>query len=79
MQQVTMVITNCGDGSNSVIWFKGKLTNEQISELENYDPECFSSGDGFQETVYNFPDDFDFKAMGISEFCTVEEFLHGIY
>lgn len=74
MQQVTMVITNTGDGANDTLWFRGRLSNEQMSALESSDTEYFSSGDGFQDRVYNFPDDFDFEAMGVA-FSTVGEFL----
>ncbi len=76
MQTITMVITNSGDGSNGILWFKGTLTSETEDKLLNYDPEYFGSGDGFQAHHYHFPDDFDFKTMGIREFDTVEEFLN---
>lgn len=66
MQTVTMVISNGGDGSNGVHWFKCAIPDEVAEELESNDPETWSSGDGFQSTEYQFPDEFDFGACGIS-------------
>ena len=68
MQTVTMVICNSGDGSNHIEWFKGSISREDQDRLVNYDPERYSSGDGFQEREFSFPDGFDFEAMGIKEY-----------
>jgi hypothetical protein len=70
--KVFLVIADCGDGSSSINWFKD-TTLEQLYELEKEDPERWSSGDGLQYQELNFPDNFDFEALGVKYWADEEE------
>lgn len=76
--KVQIVITSCGDGSNSLYFFKDedekKLRN--LDDLTN-DYEKWGSGDGVQITTLTFPDDFDLSTLGVS-FDTLEEVLEDV-
>ena len=72
MKTVHLVITNTGDGSNGLEWFKNTPI-EKIRTLEDTDLERYSSGDGIQITTLYFPDDFDFEAMGIADYQWMDE------
>jgi hypothetical protein len=75
MKQVHIVISNCGDGSNSLNWFKDTDINDlaDLDEKTN-DYELWGSGDGVQITTINFPDDFDLSVLGVS-WSSIEEIL----
>ena len=69
MQKVHILISNSGDGSNSLYWFKN-LTDSEEYQLENIDEltgdyEGYSSGDGVQITYLTFPDDLDLDTIGV--------------
>lgn len=53
---------NCGDGSSSIDWF---LSRDILAKMEEHYPEDYAMGD---VNEYTFPNNFDFKAMGISFF-----------
>lgn len=57
-----MIITDSGDGSNSVQWVIDEAVMERIRELADDGAEQYQSGDGLQEQTVKFPDDFDIKA-----------------
>jgi hypothetical protein len=59
MIKVYMVITNGGDGSNSIQWVLDDKVIDRMEELVDDDDEAYSSGDGLQVTTLGFPDDFD--------------------
>lgn len=78
MQTVYYIVTNNGDGSNSVEWYKDiYFTKEQLveaAELDKYD--SYASGDGVQITTLQFPDNFDLNTIqGINWKTT----LPGVY
>jgi hypothetical protein len=77
MKKLTIVITDSGDGSNGLSFIDGELADEQIDAIEAADKYgTFASGDGFQEKVLTFPDDFDLKSIGgIYELQTAAEFV----
>jgi hypothetical protein len=62
--KVFLVLSDSGDGSSAINWFKD-VTIEQLEKLEQDDPNTWSSGDGLQYQELNFPDDFDFEALGV--------------
>ena len=57
-----MVITNCGDGSNSIQWVTDKDVLEKMEELADEGDEGYASGDGLQSRVLVFPEGFDLEA-----------------
>lgn len=69
MISIYMVITNCGDGSNSIEWHK-TMSPEKADKLENSDLERYSSGDGFQCTELKFPDGFDLELFAEVNYIT---------
>jgi hypothetical protein len=71
--KVFLVLSDCGDGSSSINWFKN-TTLEQLYELEDKDPDRWSSGEGLQYQELNFPDNFDFKSLGVRFWADEEEF-----
>ena len=56
MQTIFTVITDNGDGSNSVEWHK-TMSDEKLAKMEQQD--CYQSGDGVQLKELVFPDTFD--------------------
>ncbi len=58
MKKVYLVLSDCGDGSSSINWFRN-TSLEELREMENDNPEVWSSGDGLQYQELNFPDNFD--------------------
>ena len=70
--KVFLVLADCGDGSSVINWFKN-TTLEQLYLLEDKDPDRWSSGDGLQYQELNFPDDFDFEAIGVKYFTSYAE------
>ncbi len=66
MKKVHIVISGCGDGSNSLEWFKStpRAWLEDLDEKTG-DYERWGSGDGVQITTLTFPDDFDLTSFGI--------------
>lgn len=62
MKTLYMVIVNGGDGSNGILWFK-EMSTELSDHLLDKDPEFYGSGDGFQCTQLDFPDDFDIETF----------------
>lgn len=64
MINVYLILSNNGDGSSSIKWFRNP-TGEQLNSLEESDPERWSSGDGLQYEHLVFPDEFDFEAIGV--------------
>jgi hypothetical protein len=71
--KVFLVLSDSGDGSHAINWFKN-TTLEQLYELERKDPEVWSSGDGLQYQELEFPDNFDFKALGVRYWADEEVF-----
>jgi hypothetical protein len=57
-QTIYSVIRDCGDGSQSIDWFK-TLSDKDMEVLETQ--ERYQSGDGVQVTEYKFPVDFDIE------------------
>jgi len=78
MQEVHYIITNNGNGSNSVEWYKGcTCTAEQLikaAETDKYD--SYASGDGVQLTTLEFPNNFNLEDIsGV----TWQDQLPGVY
>jgi hypothetical protein len=71
--KVFIVLSDSGDGSHAINWFKN-TTLDQLYELVEKDPETWGSGDGLQYEELEFPDDFDFKAMGVRYWSDEEVF-----
>lgn len=53
------VITNSGDGSNSVRWVMDAKVIDLMDELADQGDETYASGDGLQVNKLVFPDSFD--------------------
>jgi saccharopine dehydrogenase-like NADP-dependent oxidoreductase len=66
-KEVHIVITNNGDGSNGLKWFR-RTSYEQLLDLDEVtgDYEMWGSGDGVQIKSLSFPDDFNLDSLGIS-------------
>jgi len=62
---VTTVLSDCGDGSSRIHWFK-EVELEDLYKLEEASPETWGSGDGLQYKELNFPDSSDFDSIGIT-------------
>lgn len=62
MQTIWMVITNSGDGSNSIDIIKDKEVLDKMQELADDGDERYASGDGLQDRKLTFPDGFDVDA-----------------
>lgn len=54
-----MVITNCGDGSNSIEWVVDAAVLNRMEEMADDGDETYASGDGLQVNTLVFPDGFD--------------------
>jgi len=63
--KVYSFVIDCGDGSATTIFTKDEDLADNVGTVYP------AISDGY--TVYNFPDDFDFKAAGIS-FTTQNDF-----
>lgn len=76
MKEVHIVITNCGDGSNSLRWFKS-TSYEDLCDLDERtgDYETWGSGEGVQITTLTFPDDFDLSTLGLSEHSWDDDYV----
>lgn len=59
MKNIHMVITNNGDGSNSIQFVQDQEVLDRMEELVDEGSETYSSGDGLQVTSLEFPEDFD--------------------
>ena len=59
---VYMVITNSGDGSNSVQWVFDKAVLDRMEQLADDGDEGYASGDGLQDRKLTFPEGFDIPA-----------------
>lgn len=60
MKSIFMVITDCGDGSNSIEWHK-TMSDDKYAKME--DQDRYQSGDGVQIKELRFPDAFDFDGF----------------
>lgn len=56
MKSIFMVITDCGDGSNSIEWHK-TMSDDKYAKME--DQDRYQSGDGVQIKELRFPDMLD--------------------
>jgi hypothetical protein len=57
-----MVITNNGDGSNSIKWVTDDNVIDRMEDLADDGDEIYASGDGLQVNTLLFPDGFDIQA-----------------
>ena len=57
-----MVITNNGDGSNSIEWVTDDKVIDRMEDLADDGDERYASGDGLQVNTLLFPDGFDIQA-----------------
>lgn len=73
MQTIYLVLSDCGDGSSTINWFRN-TTLEQLQKLEEKNPNRWSSGDGLQYQELTFPDNFDFEAIGVKYWANEDEF-----
>lgn len=71
MQQVHYIISDNGDGSQSVEWYKGTaFTAKQLIEsAENDRYNSYASGDGVQLTTLEFPDNFNLEDISGISWC----------
>ena len=76
-QTISFVITNSGDGSNSVKWVLDSEVLAKMDQLAQDGDEQYASGDGLQVVDLMFPDDFDLKAWAqLNRICfkSIEDF-----
>lgn len=59
MKNIHMVIAYNGDGSNSIRWVQDLKVLDRMEELVDEGSETYSSGDGLQVKLLEFPEDFD--------------------
>lgn len=62
MTTISMVIVNCGDGSNAVEWVRDKRVLTRMEELVDEGDEAYGSGEGLQVRELRFPKGFDLDA-----------------
>lgn len=62
MVKISYVITNNGDGSNSLDWVTDQAVLDKMEQLADDGDEAYASGDGLQVDTLVFPDDFDLDA-----------------
>lgn len=58
MQTVYLVLSDCGDGSNTINWFR-KTPFDELYKLVDDDPNTWGSGDGLQYQELKFADHFN--------------------
>ena len=63
MLSIHMVITDSGDGSNSIQWVTDPDVIDKMEELADDGHEAFASGDGLQVKTLEFPEGFDIDAF----------------
>lgn len=76
-QTVYTVITNNGDGSNSIRWIVDPLVIDKMEELADDGDETYASGDGLQLRKYEFPDGINLDnwfAINHIYLTTIEDF-----
>lgn len=56
-----MVITNGGDGSNSIQWVTDEAVLARMEELAEDGDEGYASGDGLQVRELHFLEDFNLQ------------------
>jgi len=56
---IKFVITNSGDGSNSIRWVRDEAVLEKMQERADDGDETYASGDGLQVRKLVFPEGFD--------------------
>jgi hypothetical protein len=71
MTKIHMVITNGGDGSNSIEWVLDEDVLDKMEERADDGDEGYASGDGLQTRKLVFPDDFDLNAWMKTNHITV--------
>ena len=73
MIKIYGLVSDNGDGSASVHWFKNDINVEQLMED---DVETWGMNEGYPAEILTFPDGFDFDTCGITfydgEFCVEE-------
>lgn len=71
MQQVHYIIRDCGDGSQTLDWFKGSMfTVDALYESAEKDKyQSYASGDGVQLTTLEFPDYVNLDQIGGINWC----------
>ena len=62
MKTIYCIITNLGDGSNGLEWYKNTPI-KTLLELEKIDPDIYSSGDGIQIHEIKFPDNINLEEL----------------
>lgn len=61
-KRIYFVISDCGDGSNTINWVLDYEVIEKMRELAESGDSQYSSGEGLQEYSLEFPEDFDIDA-----------------
>ena len=59
MKILYYVITDCGDGSNSIDWVTDEAVIEKMQRLADSGEGSYASGDGLQLRELKFPEDFN--------------------
>ena len=59
MKHIYFVLSDAGDGSNSVEWVTDRAVIDKMRDLASTGDSWYSSGDGLQKHSLQFPDDFD--------------------
>lgn len=71
------VITDNGDGSNSIWWVTDPQVLDKMQELADDGDDQFASGDGLQVRSYRFPEGFDLDEwlkVNMIHLTTLEDF-----
>ena len=73
MIKIYSLVSDNGDGSASVHWFKNA---ERLNDMMEDDIETWGMNEGYPAEILTFPEGFDFDACGITfcdgEFCVEE-------
>lgn len=70
MNTIYLVITNSGDGSNSIQFYCDPASITKLRELADAGNERYASGDGLQVTKIQVP-------CSLEDFASAQEYWHG--
>lgn len=72
MQTVYTLISDSGDGTQHIEWYKGsEFSKDDLIEAASNDKyNSYSSGDGVQLSIIRFPDSLDLDAVEGINWCT---------
>lgn len=68
-----IIITDSGDGSNSLSYTFDEALVDKMSEREDELDDCYQSGDGLQIDTLLVPDECTYESLGIPKWSIQED------